>query len=126
MAREFSRTQRVADYLLKDVAQVIQQEMRDPRTGLVSVNAVHVSRDLSFAKVYVTFLGKETEAESREGLEVLNNAAGFLRSQLAKGNHMRTTPRLQFVFDTSVRQGEKISTLLNQVVDDNKSSDDEG
>ncbi len=116
MAKEYSRTERVADYLQHELARLIQQEVRDPRLGLVSVNEARVSKDLSYAKVYVTFLDKDDEQLAQESLEVLNKAAGFLRSQIARSNHMRTTPRLQFVFDSSISHGYKLSSLIDQAV----------
>ena len=91
MAKEFGRTQRVADFLKRELASLIQLEMRDPRVGMVSITDVEVSRDMSHAKVFVTVLGKETEEETAESVEVLNQAAGFLRSQVAKGGVRKVT-----------------------------------
>jgi ribosome-binding factor A len=116
MPKDYSRVQRVADALRRDVAQFIQQEMRDPRVGMVMVNDVEVSRDLAHAKVFVTVMGKDSEQEASEALQVLNDAAGFLRSQLAKNSTMRTTPRLSFVFDVSVLRGQQLSSLIDQAV----------
>ncbi len=116
MPKDYSRVQRVADALRRDVAQFIQLEMRDPRIGMVMVNEVEVSRDLAHAKVFVTVMGKDSEQEASEALQVLNDAAGFLRSQLAKNSTMRTTPRLSFVFDSSVLRGQQLSSLIEQAV----------
>jgi ribosome-binding factor A len=116
MPKDYSRVQRVADALRRDVAQYIQLEMRDPRVGMVMVNDVEVSRDLAHAKVFVTVMGKDSEQEASEALQVLNDAAGFLRSQLAKNSTMRTTPRLSFVFDSSVLRGQQLSSLIDQAV----------
>jgi ribosome-binding factor A len=116
MPKEFSRTQRVGDYLRRELAGFIQTQMRDPRVGMVMVNEVEVSRDLAHAKVFVTVLGKDTEEEAREVLTVLNDAAGFLRSRLAQDSSLRTTPRLHFVFDSSVLRGQKLSNLIDQAV----------
>ncbi|BFL85253.1 hypothetical protein LFREDSHE_37030 [Shewanella baltica] len=58
MAKEFSRTRRIAQQLQQELAQVLQRDMKDPRIGFVTVNDVDVSRDLSYAKVFVTFLRK--------------------------------------------------------------------
>ena len=102
MAREYSRTQRVADFLKQELATLIQSEMRDPRVGMVSITDVEVSRDMSHAKVFTTVLGKESEQEAAEAIAVLNKAAGFLRSEMAKINNARTTPKLRFYFDSSV------------------------
>ena len=116
MAREFSRTHRIRDFLKKELANLIQQEMRDPRVGMVSITDVEVSRDLSHAKVFCTVLGKDTEEEAKEPVDVLNQAAGFLRTQIARMNNARTTPRLKFYFDNSVGRGQYLSGLIDQAV----------
>ena len=86
MAREYSRAQRVGDFLKQELATLIQFEVRDPRVGMVSITDVEVSRDMSYARVYVTVLGKETEEDAEESVAALNKAAGFLRSQIARSN----------------------------------------
>ncbi len=116
MAREFSRTHRIRDFLKKELATLIQQEMRDPRVGMVSITDVEVSRDLSHAKIFVTVLGQESEAEATDSIKVLNQAAGFLRSQLARINNARTTPRLRFHFDSSVGRGQYLTGLIDKAV----------
>nr|BBD50170.1 ribosome-binding factor A [Haliea sp. ETY-M] len=117
MAREFSRTERVADHLQRELATLIQQEIRDPRVGMVSVTAVKVSRDLSHARVYVTRLGSDSEEEAKPGIEALNGAAGYLRSQLARSTTMRTVPRLRFVFDASIGRGRHMEALISAAAD---------
>lgn len=114
MAREFGRPQRVADFLQRELASLIQQEMRDPRLGMIGVNEVEVSRDLAHAKVYVTILGIESADDAKESIEILNKAAGFLRSQLAKTLQMRTVPRLHFTFDSSIYRGASMSALIDE------------
>jgi ribosome-binding factor A len=116
MPREFSRTQRVADFLRQELAGLIQLELRDPRIGMVSVTGVEVSRDMSHARVFVTVLGKDSEAEAVESIEALNHAAGFLRTQIAKINSARTTPKLRFVFDASIGRGAQMSKLIDDAV----------
>lgn len=123
MPRDFSRVQRIADHLQRELARLIQTEMRDPRVGMVMVNEVAVSRDLSHAKVYVTVLGQDTEEEAAEALAVLNDAAGFLRSQLARDSTMRVTPKLGFVFDSSVLRGQKLSSLIDRAVSQENHAD---
>ena len=120
MAREYSRTQRVGDFIKRELSNLIQHEVRDPRVGMVSVTDVDVSRDMSHAKVYCTILGKETEQEAEEALEALNKASGFLRTQIAKANNARTTPKMRFYFDNSVRQGQHLSDLIAKAVAEDK------
>lgn len=115
MAREYSRTQRVGDFLQQELAQLIQQELRDPRVQMVSITGVEVSRDLNYAKVFFTQLGTDDREAAQSTTEVLNKAAGFLRSQLARSATMRTVPRLQFRFDESVGRGRDMEALLREV-----------
>jgi ribosome-binding factor A len=126
MAREFSRSERVADFLQRELAQLIQMEVRDPRLGMVSVNEVRISRDMSHAKVFVTLLNQEDEQAAQDSIAVLNKAAGFLRSQIAKSNTMRTTPRLHFVFDSSVSRGNYLSDLIDQAISSDQKTTDRG
>lgn len=116
MAREFGRTERVADYLRQELARLLQTELRDPRIGMVSVNEVEVSRDLAHAKVFVTFMERDSEQDAREQLEVLNGAAGFLRTQVSRDARMRTVPKLRFVYDASVMRGRKLSDLIDRAL----------
>ncbi|WP_067515170.1 30S ribosome-binding factor RbfA [Endozoicomonas ascidiicola] len=116
MAKEYSRTQRVADQIQKELAQLIQLEMKDPRLGMVTVSIVEVSRDMSFADIYVSFLGVDDQEQIDESLKVLNQASGFLRSQLARAVKLRFTPQLRFFFDNSLRRGAYLSSLIDQAV----------
>ncbi|MFK0570065.1 30S ribosome-binding factor RbfA [Endozoicomonas sp.] len=116
MAKEYSRTQRVADQMQKELAQLIQLEMKDPRLGMVTVSIVEVSRDLAFADVYVSFLGVDDQEQIDESLKVLSQAAGFLRSQLARAIKLRYTPQLRFHFDSSLSRGAFLSSLIEEAV----------
>ena len=118
MAREFGRTERVADYLRQELARLLQTELRDPRIGMVSVNAVEVSRDLAHAKVFVTFMERDTEQAAADELAALNGAAGFLRTQISRDARMRTVPRLRFVYDASIVRGRKLSDLIERALAD--------
>ena len=117
MAKEYSRTQRVADYLQRELAALIQREVRDPRVGMVSITGVNVSRDLGHAKVYYTELGSDSSEDATESTEVLNKASGFLRSQLSRDSSMRSVPQLRFYFDSSVGQGRHLEDLIRRAAD---------
>lgn len=117
MAKEYSRTQRVADHLQRELAALIQREVRDPRVGMVNITGVTVSRDLGYAKVYYTVLGCETSEEASESTAVLNKAAGFLRSQMSRDSSMRRLPQLRFYFDSSVGQGRHMEDLIRRAGD---------
>ena len=116
MPKEFSRGRRVGDHIQRELATLIQREVKDPRVGMVSITDVEVSRDMSHAKVFTTVLGKESEQEAAEAIAVLNKAAGFLRSEMAKINNARTTPKLRFYFDSSVGRGQFLSSLIDKAV----------
>lgn len=122
MAREFGRTARIADFLKKELSVFIQQEMRDPRVSMVSITDVEVSRDLTHAKVYVTVLGCDDADMAKEPVKVLNGAAGFLRSLVAKQSTMRITPSLRFYYDESLSRANRIDDLLNSDRQDSSSS----
>lgn len=117
MAKEYSRTQRVADYLQRELAQQIQLELRDPRIGMVSITSVDVSRDLGYAKVYFTRLGSDSAEEAKEAAEVLNKAAGYLRTRLSRDSNMRSVPQLRFYFDSSVGRGRKMEDLIRRAAE---------
>ena len=116
MAKEYKRTDRVADYLRKELATLIQFGMRDPRVDLVSITEVEVSKDLAYARVFFTVLGKDSEDEAKDSAEALNRAAGFMRSQLSKDSSMRMVPQLKFLFDKSVGRGRYMEDLIGRAV----------
>lgn len=128
MAKEFSRTQRIGDQIQRELALLIQREIKDPRLGLVTITAVEVSRDLSHAKVFITVMGKDDDQDSvRDNLRILNDASGFLRMQLGKAMKLRTVPQLHFNYDASVRRGVELTSLIERAVaEDRKHSDDNG
>ncbi|MCG8672930.1 MAG: 30S ribosome-binding factor RbfA [Pseudomonadales bacterium] len=119
--RGFSRTDRIADQIQKDLALLLQRELKDPRVGMTTVSSVKVSKDLSFADVYVSFMGKDTLEEASEGLEVLASAAGFLRSSLAKSIKLRVMPKLRFHYDATMVEAPRISALIDKAVKQDQS-----
>ena len=121
MAKEFTRSDRVADALQRSLANTIQTEIRDPRLGMVNINTVDVSRDLTSAKVYVTFIGVDDDKNNEASVEILNNAANFLRNIVAKDLSMRSTPKLKFYYDASVVHGQILSNLIDRAVAEDKS-----
>ena len=121
MAREFTRADRVADAVKRILASLIQQEIGDPRVGMVNVNDVVVSRDLAIAKAYITFIGRDDDAQCAEGTVVLNKAAGYLRTLLAKKLSLRTTPKLQFFYDKTPIRGQALSSLIDRALSEDKS-----
>ena len=127
MPREFTRSDRVSDAIQRILGQVIAQEIRDPRIGLVNINAVTVTRDMAYAKVFVTFVGAENEQESLAAASVLNKASGFLRGFIAKELIMRSVPKLQFIYDKTAIRGQELSYLIERAIkeDSTHQHDDE-
>ncbi|MDN3653132.1 30S ribosome-binding factor RbfA [Thalassotalea ponticola] len=122
MAREFSRTDRVAQQIQKEIAVILQREVKDPRLGMVTVSAVEVSRDLAYAKVFVTFF-HDDDSKIKDALAILNDAAGYIRSLLAKVLRARIMPQLRFEYDKSLVEGVRMTNLVNQVIaEDEKKS----
>ena len=120
-----SRDLKVADFIRDEVARIVQLEMRDPRVGgFVSVNDVKVSKDLSFADIYVSSLNATNEEERKELIQVLNKASGFFRSTLAKRHSMRTTPKPRFHYDELVEGGPRLEALIEKVVAYDKENQD--
>ena len=116
MPREFTRSDRVSDAIQRLLAQVIPAEIRDPRIGMVNINDVTVTRDMAFAKVYVTFVGVDDEKQSLDAAAILNKASGFLRTFLAKELSMRTVPKLQFIYDKTSVKGQALSSLIDRAI----------
>ena len=124
MPKEYSRTERVGDAIQRELAQVIRNEIRDPRIGMVSVNAVQVSKDLSIAKVYVTFVDNPKGVEPQERVDILSKASGFLRTAISHEIRMRAVPQLNFLFDETVYKALEISDLIDQAIKSDKRHSD--
>ena len=120
----FQRTDRIGDFLQRELATLVQFSMKDPRLGMVTIQQVKVSRDLSWADVYFNLLGEGAD----QGLvaeQVLQNAAGYLRSELAKVVNTRTTPRLRFHYDPLPEEAARLSALINQAVSEDRARHDD-
>jgi ribosome-binding factor A len=113
--RGFDRTQRVGDMIQKTLAQMLLQDMSDDRFHLVTITSVVVSRDLSYAKIFVSVLADEVE-KIKQIVIALNRAAKPLRYQLAKEVDLRIVPELKFVYDESTAHGFKISGLIDSAM----------
>src|SRR5690554_8061136 len=116
MAKEYSRTQRVADQMQRELALLIQRQVRDPRIGMVTVTAAEVSRDLAHAKIFITLMGDANDEDITQNLAALKDAAGFLRVQLGRVMKLRSIPQLHFFYDESVRRGVHLSSLIERAV----------
>lgn len=106
-----NKQERIATLIRKNIAEIIQMELKNPHLGFVSIPEVKVSKDFSIAKVYVSFFN---ENEEKEGMEVLEHSKGFIRSSLAKKLDIRRCPELTFVLDEGYKREERINQLLNK------------
>jgi len=113
MPRDFKRSERVAGQLRRDLAKLIQQEIKDPAVGFVSLSDVEVTRDLSHAKVFITVFEPE---KAKESLQALRRAATFLRLRLGQELRLRHVPELHFVHDDSVEKGSHIDELISRAL----------
>lgn len=114
MPKDRSRPRRVAEQIRRELAELLQLELKDPRVGMVTLTDVEVTPDYSHAKVYFTLLDQGHPLD--ETIAGLNRAGGFLRSQLAHRMRLRVTPQLHFVFDSSVERGVHLSHLIEDAV----------
>ena len=118
MAKDYSRTQRIGDQMQRELALLIQREVKDPRLGMVTITAVDVARDLGHAKVYITAMGGglDEPQQVEQSLGMLKEAAGFLRMMLGKVMKLRSVPQLHFYYDASIRRGAELSALIERAV----------
>ena len=115
MAREYARTDRVSQQIQKEIAVILMREIKDPRLSMTTVSAVEVTRDLAYAKVFVTFFN-DSEEDIKASLHVLAEAEGYIRSLLGKRLRARIMPHLRFVYDKSMAEGVRMSALVDQAV----------
>ena len=122
MPAEFSRTQRLGEQIKRDLALLIQRELKDPRIGMVTVNFVDLSKDLSYADVNVTALVTDDSDEKIiESLTILNEASTFLRMELGRVLKVRKLPHLRFHYDDSLKRGARINALIHQALQSDRS-----
>lgn len=105
------RTQRIQSVIGKNITEIIQFEVKNPKIGFVTIQEVKVSSDFSYAKVYVSFLGTK---HPENNLNELNKCKGFIRSSLAKKLDIRKTPEISFVLDDSYEKMEHLEELIKK------------
>ncbi len=116
MSREFKRSDRVAQELQKEIAVILQREVKDPRIGMVTVSDVEVSRDLAYAKIFVTFLFDNDQSVIEQGMKSLEKASPYIRSLVGKAMRLRIVPELRFIYDQSLVEGMRMSNLVSNVI----------
>ena len=120
MPKDFNRSERVGGQLRRELAQLVQQEIKDPGVGFVSISDVEVTRDLAHAKVYVTVFEEE---KAEDSIRALKRAAGYLRRRLGQEMRIRAVPELHFFHDASVETGARMDELIATAVASDKGAD---
>ncbi len=117
----FSRKDRVAEQIRRELAELIRTELKDPRVGMISITDVEVTADYAHAKVFFsTLAGSEHLEDVMTGLQ---KASGFLRRELGKRISIHMTPQLHFVFDQSLERGADLSKLIQEALAISSSSE---
>lgn len=113
MPKDASRPRRVAEQMQRELAALIQLEVKDPRVGMVTLTDVEVSSDYSHAKVFFTLLDPKRLPAALQGLQ---SAAGFLRTQVARRMKLQNMPALHFNYDPTPEKGAHLDQLIAQAV----------
>ncbi len=109
------RSERVGDLILEFVSQVLSREINDPRVGVVTLTGVEVSNDLKHARVFFSVLVNQQGKD--EVLSGLRSASGFIRSKIARELKLRYVPTLEFIYDDTQANAQRIEELLRKVKD---------
>lgn len=123
MARGF-RPDRIADLIRVETADLLAREVRDPGLGFVTITRVKVTPDLQIARVFYTTLGEPAARKTTR--RALERASPFLRRQLGGRLGLRRVPEIQFIFDESVEQRERIERLLEEIREQSAGNDPSG
>ncbi|MCK5360318.1 MAG: 30S ribosome-binding factor RbfA [Gammaproteobacteria bacterium] len=113
MPRDFSRSARVSEVIQREVANIIQKGMNDPRAAAVTVTYTKMTRDMSSARIYFIMQGDAKAIKATE--KVLNNASGFIRHHLTKSVELRYIPKLKFVYDKSIERSLRVGKLIEDL-----------
>ena len=113
MKSSYQRTDRISDIIRREVSDVIFREVNDPRLSFVTITHVRVSKDLKSAKIYFTTIKEGEELEAI--LEGLKSASCFVQRKLGSRIHMRYTPHISFVYDSSIENGSRMDKILKDL-----------
>ena len=119
MPKEFARSERVAQMVIRHLATIMRNQVKDPRVSGLTITDVEVTKDLRQAKVFVTSTlsnEKDTEDSVNNVMEGLDRANGFLRRSLAAVIDMRHCPSLVFAYDNSISEGARMSALIDKAL----------
>lgn len=122
MPKDFSRANRVAEMLKRELSELISRELKDPRIGWLTVTYVEVSRDSAYADVQISCMGQD---DPQAAVEALKEGAGFLRSKLGKRMSMRKVPELRFKVDDTLERAEHMNKLIADANRNNRTDNDD-
>ncbi|MCZ6494078.1 MAG: 30S ribosome-binding factor RbfA [Planctomycetota bacterium] len=111
--KDYSRSERVADQIQREVAEIIAQELEDPRIGRVTVSGSSLSKDLSNATLFITM---PADGDVQRALQGLNRASGFVRKRLGQRVRMRYVPRLRFAHDETLERATRVGELIDAAI----------
>ena len=117
------RTEKVADLIRRELADIVMTKLRDPRIGFLTITGAEVTGDLSLATVYVSSL--DGEAGSKKLISTLTHAVPYLRHELAPRLGLREVPELRFLYDESIERGARVEDLLRRIHDGEPIADDD-
>ena len=110
---DYKRTDRIGALMQRDISDILQRQIKDPRVGFCTITHVEVSSDLRHAKVHVSIMGDEAQCQS--SMAGLKNAAGFIRREIGQRLSLRYTPEIRFIRDKSVDHILTVDKLLKQI-----------
>jgi ribosome-binding factor A len=116
------RVQRIGDEIQRIVGNLLIAEVNDPRLKFLSITGVEVSRDLSYAKIF--YSSAEESFDATQVKQALTKASGFFRKRIAEEVDLRIVPKLNFVHDNSIAEGQHISTLIDAALASDASKDE--
>lgn len=122
MIRKHHRSQRLEGELMKVLAEVIREDLKDPRLNLITITDVTVAKDLSFAKIFISHLDEE---KAKAGLDALNKGKGFIRKQIGMKLKLRIVPEIAFFIDDTLNYSLKINKILKSIEKETKPLDEE-
>lgn len=120
MIKKHHRSQRLEGELMKVMAEIIREDLKDPRLNLITVTDITVAKDLSFAKIFISHLDEE---KAKEGLDALNKGKGFIRKQIGMKLKLRIVPEIAFFIDDTLNYSLKINKILKSIEKDSVSQD---
>ncbi len=107
------RQEQIQGRLVAEISRMIQRDLKDPRVGFVTITGADITRDLRYAKVYISVMGDKTAIE--ESFAALRRSVGYIRGEFARRAHLRIAPEIEFLQDESIERGARIFDLLNQI-----------